>query len=449
MNKSGATQRIAEFVSSLSLDAIPVEVIARAKATLIYNLVTALASRGMSPVLGHLALAHSDSAGSTLLDGGHRVSTDWAIAANSALTAARTQEDTIVSALTHVGSLVMPSALALAESRRLSGDRLLVSLVAGYEVLGAVGVFAAETSSRGFRPAGLYGPIGVAAACSSLTNANVEETRSALALAAGFSGGTNQTWLAGTQEWLYQTAAAARSGYFAASLAEQGVKGAPDALEGPAGFYASFLGDAARAHSVGTELGERWSTLSVSYKPWPVCTFNQSPVSTLLAVLNEHALSAGDIERIEVRMNPAEAGYPGIDQLGPFTDSAGALMSVRFCMAVAAEEGIVRVADLERFRDPSLLGFMDRIDLVPDEGVAAQGTRLTVTTVAGQSYQSNAPVDVTVRTWTHDVVLDHVRALAPETVLGEAGVENLINTVDELEHVGTIALVKACAPRAL
>ena len=127
-------------------------------------------------------------------------------------------------------------------------------------------------------------------------------------------------------------------------------------------------------------------------------------------------------------------------------DSAGALMSVRFCMAIAAAEGVIRVADLTRFHDPALLGFMERIDLVPDESVVAQGTRLTITTTAGQTYEADASVDVTVRTWPHDVVLDHVRALAPETSLGEAGVENLISTVDELEHVGTVALVEACLP---
>ena len=77
--------------------------------------------------------------------------------------------------------------------------------------------------------------------------------------------GTNQTWVAGTHEWQIQVGMAAQYGIVAARLAAAGCTGAPDALEGKAGFYTAFMGDVEQISQVGKDLGTVWRCLDVTY----------------------------------------------------------------------------------------------------------------------------------------------------------------------------------------
>ena len=48
-------------------------------------------------------------------------------------------------------------------------------------------------------------------------------------------------------------------------MAAAGCAGAPDALEGKAGFFTAFMGDLAQASDVGKDLGTVWRGLDVTY----------------------------------------------------------------------------------------------------------------------------------------------------------------------------------------
>lgn len=278
---------------------------------------------------------------------------------------ARTQDDFHPAGRVHVGGVALAATLALAQD---AGTRFLDCVAAGYEAMCAVAcVYAADAQARGYRPTGMFGPFGAAASAAAALGLDAERTATALGLAAARSGGTNQSWLAGTDEWLLEIGYAARSGVEAALMAEAGVTAAPDALEGAAGWARAFFADDGAARLADAIAAPRSYVREVAQKPYPVSGIAQ--VATRLAC---DAHSEGSFpEGVEVRMSEREAQYPGSANRGPFRSRSDALMSVAFCVACGLSDGTVRLGRLDAPRE--LESLVRRVDVVPDASLA-EGT---------------------------------------------------------------------------
>ena len=204
---------------------------------------------------------------------------------------------------------------------RRSGIDLLTALVAGYETAAVLSEgFAMRAAPRGFRPTSVFGVFASAVACAQLLGLSETATAHALGIAANLSGGTGQAWVAGTDEWQLQIGFASRNGLTAALMAQAGVKGAADALEGRAGFYQAFCGGMDRAGGtagLGEDLGRVWRSLDVTYKPFAVCAILQMPVTQAIALAQQNDLQPSDIRAVRLRLPPVEAAYPGTDSCGP------------------------------------------------------------------------------------------------------------------------------------
>src|SRR5690606_24987640 len=125
--------------------------------------------------------------------------------------------------------------------------------------------------------------------------------------AVSFTGGVLQSFVDGTDEWRYQPGIVARNGLVAAELARAGSVSAPHALEGKAGLVRSFARVECDVEQLASELGKTWSIHRVTFKPFPVCAFNQTPVTGALVLREE--IAGADIRTVHVRMNPYECGY--------------------------------------------------------------------------------------------------------------------------------------------
>ena len=90
----------------------------------------------------------------------------------------------------------------------------------------------------------------------------------------------------GTDEWRYQVGVVARNGLVAAELARAGSVSAPHAFEGKSGFARAFA-KVDLDRSLAASLGQDWAILRVAFKPYPVCAFNQTPVTGALALREE------------------------------------------------------------------------------------------------------------------------------------------------------------------
>ncbi|GAB5469572.1 MAG: MmgE/PrpD family protein [Rhodospirillales bacterium] len=377
----------ADFTSGLTLESLPAEVTQRARICLLNGLGVGAGCHDTpyAPVARAAALAMDGEQpqGATLLGDGRKTSVAGAILANAALFHGRAQED--ASGAAHLGTEMIPLAVALLETRDYPLDRLLPALVAGYEIGGLLEeAFAGETTPAGLRSSTVYGPIACAALAARLMGLSAERTAAALSLAVAFTGGNLQSFADGSDEWRYQVGMVARAGLVAAELAKAGAVTAPLAVEGKAGLIRSLARVEPDAAALAAELGRNWKIHRVAFKPFPVCAFNQSPVTAALR-LRETLSDAAGLRAVQVRMNPYETGYAGMDAVGPFNSISGTLMSIPFCIATALIHGAPSMRAMTSYDDPAVLGLIERVRLVSDPKVPVLSCVIAAETASGET----------------------------------------------------------------
>lgn len=390
------TQDIARFVTGLKLETMPREVTDKARACLVNAL--GMAVNGFdtpyAPVARRAALALDGEVpgGATLFGDGRRSTIGAACLANSALFHGRAQEDTCGAA--HFGTILIPVLLAMTEARGYPLARLIPALVAGYEAGGLLeNAFAGATTPNGFRSSAVYGGVAAAAAAGKIMGLSEAQLASALANAVSFTGGVLQPFADGTDEWRYQVGIVARNGLAAAELAAAGSVSAPHAFEGKAGFIACFAGVAPPA-DLASRLGRDWSILRVTFKPYPVCAFNQTPVTGALVLRQQ--LGGQELASVRVRMNPYETGYAGMDAAGPFNSISGTLMSIPFCIATTLVHGAPSMRHMTTYDDAAVNALVAKTELVTDPEVAVLSAVIEAQTTAGIKHvhsQKMTPAD--------------------------------------------------------
>jgi 2-methylcitrate dehydratase PrpD len=397
----GLSKSIAEFIVALDEPRIPPDVLEKARTCLLigYGIGLGCHETPFAPVARRAAIAMGGdiaSGGATLLGDGRKSTIGGAALANAALFHGRGQEDTCGAA--HLGAILIPLLTAMIEARNYPMTRLLPALVAGYETGGLFEkAYSARTTPSGLRSSAIYGGLAAAAAAAKLMNLSIDQTAAALSNVAAFSGGTLQSFDDGTDEWRYQVGVAGNLGLLAAELGRAGSVSAPHALEGRNGFVRAYARTDCDVVALLESLGTEWATRRVIFKPFPVCAFNQTPVTAALQVREK--LGSTEVRRVRVRMNPYETGYAGMDSKGPFNSLSGTLMSIPFCIANTLVNGAPSALNMTRYDDAAVNALIARIDLVADDDVerlccvievdAADGTLLVQNqhmTVADYAY---------------------------------------------------------------
>jgi 2-methylcitrate dehydratase PrpD len=291
----------------------------------------------------------------TLIGSRARASVAEAALANATAAHGLVQEDMHTASVSHIGVVVWPTLLALAESQPATGRELVAAGVVGYQVMGRLGrALITKDVAQRFRPTGLVGAIGAAAAGARLLRLSEAETVNALALAANTAGGLNEWPHAGGGEMFFHPGFAARNAVTALLLARAGAEASESALDGRAGLFAAF-GGAPRA---ALELAGGWEILAVYHKPAPACNYAQTPAQAALAVRSAHAMAPREIEQVVVRSFPEAIAYPGCDHIGPYRTQLQAKMSIQFSVAAVLVHGRL---DDEVFRDLAAEGEVTRL----------------------------------------------------------------------------------------
>lgn len=369
-------ERLAEFICGLTEDSVPPDVLEKTRTCLLnglgiayaglhtpYHTVAAEAAQAMYP----------PAAEATIIATGDRTTVTGAVMANGALFHGRAQEDTCGAA--HLGAVMIPLLLALIESGKAPADRLLIAMVAGYEVGGLLEErLATSTTPRGFRATTLYGVIAAAAATARLYDMPPDQTAVALNTAVSLSGGLLQSFVEGTDEWRYQVGTTAQLGWTAAELARAGSVSARSGFEGSKGLAQAFAGQPLDSAALAARLGQDWQTLRVAFKPFPVCAFNQTPVTAALDL--RRTVDSASIRAVTIWMNPYECDYAGMDAKGPFKSISGTLMSIPFCIALALVQGPPTMRDMTTFDNTEVNALEQKITLKKDPSIAVLSCRI-------------------------------------------------------------------------
>jgi 2-methylcitrate dehydratase PrpD len=291
-------------------------------------------------------------------------------------------EPAVVHPLATVGAVILSEAdLASADARPVSGERMLVALVAGVEVAASLGL-CATTPLKFFRPA-TAGIFGCVAALISLRHLPVETGVAAFGYALAFASGTMQAHAEGKPALPIQIANAARAAVLAVDLAEAGLPGPEASIEGPFGYLTLFE----TAHDVTplTHPAPGFRISEVSWKPFPTGRAAHGGIVALQTVMAVHGLTADMVAEVVYRAPPLIhrlVGRRPTAEMAP----AWARLCLAWLGAVVMTRGRVELADFtpESLSDPTLMNLAGRIrveaDDNPDPAAFTPATLTVVTT---------------------------------------------------------------------
>jgi 2-methylcitrate dehydratase PrpD len=441
-------RHLADFAVALSAESIPATAIERLRACLLNGYGMALGGLDTPyykvAARAAIALEGESANGATLLGDGRRTSLTGAVTANAALFHGRAQEDTC--GTVHLGAVVIPMLTAMVEVHRYPMARFLPALLAGYEVAGVFDrAYGSTTAPMGLRASILYGTLGAAAAAGRMMDLDADKMASALANAASFTGGTLQSFNDGTDEWRYQVGIAAQTGLRAAALAEAGSVSAPGAFEGKAGFVRAFVRKECDTDELSKSLGRDWAINRVTFKPYPVCAFNQTPVEAALAVRTK--LAGARPAKVTVRMNPYETGYPGMLEYGPFNTISGTLMSIPFCIATTLLHGVPDMRRMTTYDDDAVAQLVAKIAVITDPDVPNLSTVIEVATENGAALRHDQRMTAADYAYERPAVSKLIRRIGAEQGLPSASYDRLEAFVDRLPNAEVADVIQLFGKR--
>ncbi|MEO8040006.1 MAG: MmgE/PrpD family protein [Betaproteobacteria bacterium] len=376
----------------LTLTDLPLDVTEKVKLCLMDLIGCACESRKLPWSLQAIGMAQTVTrTGASVVGSPNLVSHGDAAFANAVMGHGLVREDMHSGSISHLGIVVLPTLLALAQYRKVTGAEFIVAAAVGYEVGGQVGraVMDAEIA-RIHRPTGITGPIAAAAAGARLLGLDESAFTSAIALGTNVAAGFNQWAHTGGSEMFFQAGFAARNALSAVRLAELGAFGSPSALDGVAGLFAALGKPASGAHVALFRAPPE--ILHVYHKPIPACNFAQTPSQAALAIAREESVPTPSIQAITVRVPRAGALYPGCDFGGPFDHVLQAKMSIQYNVAAALMLGSVTERNFALLADPELQRLVALTKLEIDDAMtraypARQGGEIEVRSSGGANYR--------------------------------------------------------------
>ncbi len=440
------SQHLGNFIHALDARRMPAEVVEKARVCLLngYGMGLDCHRTPYAPVARAAALAMDGEQprGASMLGDGRKTSIGGACLANSALFHGRAQEDTCGAA--HFGTILIPMLTALLEVRKYPIERLLVALISGYEAGGLLEkVYAGHTTPSGLRASTVYGAVAASAAAAKLLALDAEHTTAALANAVSFSGGLLQSFTDGTDEWRYQVGMVAKTGWTAAELARAGSVSAPYAFEGKAGFVRTFARCDCDVSALVKRLGNDWAVLRVTFKPYPVCAFNQTPVTAGLGLREK--LGGTELKTVRVRMNPYETGYAGMDAVGPFNSVSGTLMSIPFCIATTLVYGVPDMKRMTTYDDAKVNDLVGRITLISDAAVPTLSCIIEADTADGRTVTQHQTMTTADFAYDRAGVSRLVRRIGLEEDVPAAAFDRIEAFVDRLPRASIDDVIDAFA----
>jgi 2-methylcitrate dehydratase PrpD len=294
------TEQFARFVLQTPAQAIPADVMARARDALIDTIGVALAGRD-EPVSGIAArwVREMDArprAG--LLGLPLRTSVSEAAFANGIAAHALDFDDSMVTLHGHPSAAVVATALAVGEAVGATGTQLLAAYALAIEIAGKFGrAFGDEHYMRGWHSTSTIGVYSCTAVAARLWGLDEQALCNAWGLAAAQMGGLLRNF--GSMAKSFHVGQAARAGVLAAWSAQAGISADPRIMEGENNVLQTYGGtDGMALQDLAPRLGRPWELQDpgINVKRWPCCYGTHRGLTGVLALREAHGLRAEDIE---------------------------------------------------------------------------------------------------------------------------------------------------------
>jgi 2-methylcitrate dehydratase PrpD len=284
-----AAERFAAWALELDLDDVPPAVVQDAKLHVLDVIGCGLAAHGLGIATeGRTAMSQLGGEPEASVIGlAAALPAPNAAFANAMLCHGLDFDDTHSDSVSHVSTVVVPTALAVAEARGASGRELLAAVVAGNEIVTRIGMATPGAfHRRGFHPTAICGIFGATAAAARLGGLTPADAASALGIAGSMASGLFAYLDDGTATKPIHPGWAAHGALLAARLAELGAEGPPGVLEGRFGVFHAFVDTRIDLEPQLADLGERWETPRIAFKAYPACHFSHGSLGATATLID-------------------------------------------------------------------------------------------------------------------------------------------------------------------
>jgi 2-methylcitrate dehydratase PrpD len=429
------SRRMVRAARGLTMDQLPPEVVAKVKIGLLDFLSCAFEARDLPWGCQAIRMASAASGQATVIGTPVHSSPAEAAFANATLGHGLVREDMHTGAVSHLGVVIFPALLALAQRQKASGRDFILGAVCGYEIGAAVGRAIMDRDMvRRFRPTGITGPLAGAISGSRLLGLDEDATVSALGFAANATGGLNEWPYCGGDEMFFHPGFAARNAVTAVELASLGARASESALDGRAGLFAG-LNKSDRIARVAPFSGGPLEILSVYYKPAPACNYAQTACQAALALARQDGFRSRDIESIAVKASAAAVEYPGCNYAGPFERILQAKMSIQYCVAATLANGAIAESNYRALDDPEVARLASITKLEPDAAFTAAypGAQGSEVIVNFRGRKASSRMDNVVPATPADI-----RARFRSACANWRAIEEMVDTLEQQEDVGAL-----------
>jgi 2-methylcitrate dehydratase PrpD len=358
-------ERLASWLAGLSLAKIPSAAQEMSRRLVLDVLGLCIAARKEQYV--QAALAATDRGGSCTAFGhpGGFGAFDAALV-NGTAAHGEDFDDTFEGGPVHSGAVIVPAVLAACEREQLDGDRALIGIASGAELMCRLALVAPKAiHAAGFHPTAVLGALSSAGAVSAAIGLQPQHTASAIGIAGSMAAGIIEYLAEGTWTKRMHAGWAAQAGIRAALMARAGFLGPRTVLEGTHGFFKAFAPSRQPDFSLLLDgLGEKWVMPSIAFKPYACGTMTQ-PYIDCAITLAERGVAADQIAAIVCKVGEGTVHRlwePLSTKHAPPTPYA-AKFSTPFCMAVGffdRRAGFLQFTQ-ERIRDQAVLGLARKI----------------------------------------------------------------------------------------
>jgi 2-methylcitrate dehydratase PrpD len=377
------TRRLAAFCAQLTFDQLPDVVRDRAAMFLLDAVGVMLGAvpfnrHNHQSALERFLAANAPPGPASVLGLGLRTTPMLAAFANGTHSEVLDFQDTDMSARIHNGVTVIPAALAIAQSTRVTGRQLVAAIVAGYEVGSRLSHVVQPTHwYRGFQATGTFGTSAAAATAAKLLGLDEDGIAQALGASGLIMPVTNSdNVFRGHDIKPVHGGQPAMCGVEAALLAQAGfhaalLEGEPPRNQGVLNMLGSDQPDFGAA--VG-ELGNEWRALGTAFKAFPVGLVSIGPIELCLAMRARHGLRAEDVAAIDVATYKDAAIYTGQKYTTVASNHVDCYLSMPYCLAVATIDGEMTPRQLLHTRtiDQRIHDFSRRVRVTEDPAMSAR-----------------------------------------------------------------------------
>ena len=367
-------KRLAEYVADTGFQELPGHALEVIKNVVLTNLGTTIGGADAEGCREAVDLAREwgGSKESTLHVHGGKVPAHNAAFANSIMARALDFDDVMNPGI-HVGASSVPTALAMAERvGGCSGKDFLAALVLGTEVAARIN---AASAYDGFDPVGICTVFATAAVAGRILGLNARQMLDALALALNRAGGSFQSNIDGALAVRFIQGFASQGGIISAQLAQRGITGPQNFLEGMHGYFHLYAKDKQDTELVAGELGKRFELSNTVFKKYPSSGSTMASTQAVLELVREKGIGPDDVAEVRVRVTRQAfrmGGHPFVIGDNP---TVNAQFNIRYCVANAFHRKCSKLQHFEplSIKEPQIMDLARRVHTQPDAALESRG----------------------------------------------------------------------------